>query len=265
MFIADIGHDPIMTVAPSTNESAQAIDPVCGMKVAADSPHSAQYAGRNYAFCSAGCRAKFVAEPDTYVAPSGERRTPTETYNLPHTHMGKGMAAPKLSDANTPSGAAPPAIYTCPMHPQVRQVGPGHCPICGMTLEPLIPTRTEDDSEVRIVRRRFWIAFSLALPAMLIAMLPHVLGLMLTPGTAWLLRLAELSLSTPVVLWAAAPYYRRGWLGAVNRTPNMYTLIGLGVIVAFTYSLIATLLPDRFPLLCAITMGSSGSTSRWPP
>jgi len=156
-------------------------------------------------------------------------------------------AAPKRADSGIPSSAPSEVIYTCPMHPQIRQVGPGHCPICGMTLEPLMPTQTEDDSEIRSVRRRFWIAFALALPAMLVAMLPHVLGSTMAPGTAWLFRLAELTLSAPVVLWAASPYYRRGWLGAVHGTPNMYTLIGLGVIVAFTYSLIATLLPDRFP------------------
>jgi Cu+-exporting ATPase len=156
-------------------------------------------------------------------------------------------AASKPPDSGAPLGPSSDVIYTCPMHSQIRHVGPGHCPICGMTLEPLMPTQTEDDSEIRSVRRRFWIAFALALPTMLIAMLPHVLGSAMAPSTAWLFRLAELTLSAPVVLWAAAPYYRRGWLGAVHGTPNMYTLIGLGVIVAFTYSLIATLLPDRFP------------------
>ena len=142
---------------------------------------------------------------------------------------------------------APDAIYTCPMHPQVRQIGPGHCPICGMALEPLLPSGSEDDSELRRVRRRFWFALTLALPVMVIAMGPHVFGKPISPGTAWTLRLLELLLSAPVVLWAAVPYYRRGWLGVVHGTPNMYTLIGLGVIVAFTYSLIATFLPGRFP------------------
>jgi Cu+-exporting ATPase len=133
------------------------------------------------------------------------------------------------------------------MHAEIRQIGPGHCTKCGMTLEPLMPTESEDDGELRSVRRRFWIAVSLAVPVTLIAMVPHLLGMAFNSTTAWTLRPFELALSAPVVLWAAVPYFRRGWLGVVHRTPNMYTLIGLGVIVAFTYSLIATLLPGEFP------------------
>ncbi|HEY3659422.1 MAG TPA: copper-translocating P-type ATPase [Steroidobacteraceae bacterium] len=133
------------------------------------------------------------------------------------------------------------------MHPEVRQIGPGHCPKCGMALEPLMPTEGGDDSEIRSVRRRFWIALTLAIPVMLIAMAPHLAGRVLDHTTAWALRLLELALSAPVVLWAAVPYFRRGWLGAMHRTPNMYTLIGLGVIVAFAYSLIATFFPSQFP------------------
>jgi Cu+-exporting ATPase len=138
-------------------------------------------------------------------------------------------------------------MNTCPMHPDIRQTGPGHCPKCGMALEPLIPTVVEDDREIRDVRRRFWMAAALAVPVVLIAMVPHFLGWALDSGTAWTLRIMELGLSAPVVVWAAAPYYRRGWLGVLHRTPNMYTLIGLGVIVAYVYSLIATFLPNRFP------------------
>jgi Cu+-exporting ATPase len=133
------------------------------------------------------------------------------------------------------------------MHPEIRHNGPGHCPKCGMALEPLMPTETTDDSEIRSVRRRFWIATSLAIPLMLIAMVPHVLGSMLMPTTAWTLRMLEVTLSGPVVLWAGVPYYRRGWLGVVHGSPNMYTLIGLGVILAFAYSVIATFVPSGFP------------------
>jgi Cu+-exporting ATPase len=138
-------------------------------------------------------------------------------------------------------------IYTCPMHPEVRQIGPGVCPKCGMALESLMPTLTEDDTEVRGVRRRFWLALGLALPVMLIAMVPHLAGLSLSTGLARTLQLLELAFSTPVVLWAAIPYYRRGWLGVVERAPNMYTLIGLGVLVAFAYSLVAMFAPGLFP------------------
>jgi len=157
--------------------------------------------------------------------------------------MGHALKAPAPARAEVPAGT----IYTCPMHPEVRQIGPGHCPKCGMALEPLMPTEGGDDSEIRSVRRRFWIALTLAIPVMLIAMAPHLAGRVLDHTAAWALRLLELALSAPVVLWAAVPYFRRGWLGAMHRTPNMYTLIGLGVIVAFAYSLIATFFPSQFP------------------
>jgi Cu+-exporting ATPase len=133
------------------------------------------------------------------------------------------------------------------MHPEIRQIGPGHCPKCGMALEPLVATEVEDDGEIRSVRRRFWTATTLAIPVMLIAMAPHLLGWALNATAAWTLRVLELALSAPVVLWTAVPYYRRGWLGVMHRAPNMYTLIGLGVMVAFTYSLIATFFPGQFP------------------
>ena len=157
--------------------------------------------------------------------------------NCPHDHL----------HTHAMGDVAAGTIHTCPMHTQIRRVGPGHCPICGMALEPLMPSGSEDDREIRSVRRRFWSALTLALPVMLIAMLPQLLGMTLTSTAAWTVRMLELVLSAPVVLWAALPYYRRGWLGAIRRTPNMYTLIGLGVLVAFTYSLIATFLPGRFP------------------
>jgi Cu+-exporting ATPase len=133
------------------------------------------------------------------------------------------------------------------MHPEIRQLGPGTCPKCGMALEPLMPAITTDDRELGTVRRRFWSALALALPVVAIAMAPHVLGWMPADGTVHALRVAELLLTAPVVLWCGADYYRRGWLGVVNRSANMYTLIGLGVIVAFLYSLIATLDPALFP------------------
>jgi P-type Cu+ transporter len=201
--------------------AATQIDPVCGMTVSASSPHKAEHAGRPYTFCSAGCRTKFLANPAQYVAIDQTLR-PAE---------------------KAPSGT----IYTCPMHPEIRQVGPGSCPKCGMALEPLLPMEVVDDREIRSVRLRFVIAVALALPVVLIAMVPHLFHLTLTHAAAQTLRTLELVLSAPVVLWAAADYYRRGWLGVVNRSPNMYTLIGLGVIVAFAYSVIATMAPTQFP------------------
>ena len=152
--------------------------------------------------------------------------------------------SPTLATAAEPGTAT---IYTCPMHPQVRQLGPGNCPICGMALEPEMPVEQEDDRAIRKVRRKFWIALAFTLPVVGIAMLPHLLDLHVAAAGARVLRGAELLLSTPVVLWAALDYYRRGWMGVVNRSPNMYTLIGLGVIVAFIYSLVATAAPQIFP------------------
>ena len=138
-------------------------------------------------------------------------------------------------------------IYTCPMHPDVRQTGPGSCPICGMALEPLLSPEVEDGSDVRAVRRKFWICAALSVPVVGVAMLSHLMGAHVFPLSARILRALELILSAPVVLWAGVDYYRRGWLGIRNRTPNMYTLIGLGVLVAYSYSLVATVAPQAFP------------------
>ena len=229
------GHSPTLhssahsidTASVAGHAGEPSIDPVCGMTVAADSPHRAEHAGRQFEFCSAGCRTKFLKEPTRYLAAT----------NLANGAVQPVPAGPTHSDV----------IYTCPMHPEIRQIGPGHCPKCGMALESLMPTEVEDDGEIRSVRRRFWVATTLAIPVMLIAMAPHLLGWALDSTTAWTLRILELVLSAPAVLWAAAPYYRRGWLGVIHRAPNMYTLIGLGVMVAFTYSLIATFFPGQFP------------------
>src|SRR5688572_32438757 len=115
------------------------------------------------------------------------------------------------------ASVAPGANYTCPMHPQIRQTGPGNCPICGMALEPEIPSEHEDDSEILRVRNKFWLALALAAPVVVIAMLPHLFDLGLSMEAARWLRRVELLLSAPVVLWAALDYYRRGWMGVVNR------------------------------------------------
>jgi Cu+-exporting ATPase len=161
----------------------------------------------------------------------------------PHHHGDAHARAGHGLEHEVPAGT----IYTCPMHPQIRQPGPGACPICGMALEPLVPTGTEDDSELRAVKRKFLVAAALSLPLVAIAMTPHLADLHLPESTTRLLRYLELALSAPVVFWAGADYYRRGWQGVVSRTPNMYTLIGLGVLVAFAFSLFATFMPAAFP------------------
>jgi Cu+-exporting ATPase len=240
------------------------IDPVCGMTVSAQSAHRAEHAGKHYAFCCAGCRAKFVSDPARYVDEHGTPRRLAASHrnhahgaHAGHRHMpsahAKGDGGSCHGPAHKPGPVAhtepAPAgtIYTCPMHPEIQQPQPGSCPICGMALEPLVPLETEDTTELRAVRRRFWIAAGLSLPVVVIAMIPHVWNMHVSLATAKGLRWAELLLSTPVVLWAGADYYRRGWLGVLNRSPNMYTLIGLGVAVAWLFSLIATFVPALFP------------------
>jgi Cu+-exporting ATPase len=179
-------------------------------------------------------------DPESACCGAAPMRGPNRTAPKSHVH-------PSTDKTNSASNGPAGSIHTCPMHPEVRHVGPGSCPICGMALEPLVPTDAEDDSAVRSVRTKFWICAALSVPVVLVAMLPHLFGSHFTPVTARVLRAAELLLSAPVVLWAAADYYRRGWLGVANRSPNMYTLIGLGVLVAYLYSLAATFAPGAFP------------------
>jgi Cu+-exporting ATPase len=188
------------------------------MNVAADSAHRAHHAGKDFVFCSNGCRLKFEANPSSYTD--------------------------KVS--SQPAGSTN-EIYTCPMHPQIRQRGPGSCPICGMALEPLMPTAVADDSELRAVKKKFRISAGLSVPVVAIAMLPHLIDLHVSSTAASAMRYAELLLTAPVILWSAADYYRRGWQGFVNRSPNMYSLIGLGVLISYLYSLFATFDPSAFP------------------
>lgn len=198
-----------------------AIDPVCGMSVdRATARHFFRYEGQGFYFCSAGCQAKFEAEPQKYL---GDRPTPQP--------MPKGTQ------------------YTCPMHPEVIRDKPGSCPICGMALEPMgVPTGDEGPNpELIDFTRRFWVSAVLSVPLLIVAMAP-MLGLTFQAFVdertmVWL----ELALASPVVLWAAFPFFHRGWDSLVNRSPNMWTLISLGVGAAYLYSVVATLFPDIFP------------------
>jgi P-type Cu+ transporter len=213
------------------------VDPVCGMSVTRNSGRHAVHGGHEYFFCSSGCRTKFVADPAKYV----------HRHDHGHVHDHGDHAAPANARTTTSAPAAATTIYTCPMHPQIRQAGPGSCPICGMALEPLDPAAAGDDTELRTVRRKFWLAALFTAPVIALAMAPHLFGLHLSKGAGHALRYAELLLSAPVVLWAGVDYYRRGWNGVINRSPNMYTLIGLGVLVAYLFSLFATFTPQAFP------------------
>ncbi len=196
-------------------------DPVCGMSVdpvaARAKGNAAHHHGVEHVFCSARCRDKFAAEPEKYLAPAPEAQAADST-----------------------------AIYTCPMHPQIRHAGPGFCPICGMALEPLDPAAAHDDSDYRNMRLRFWVSAALSLPVFALAMLGETgaLDAFAGPTTrAWI----QGVLSAPVVLWAAAPFFARGWKGAITGNANMFTLIALGVGVAFVYSVVALLFPETIP------------------
>jgi Cu+-exporting ATPase len=195
-------------------------DPVCGMMV---DPSTAKFqadeGGARYYFCSAGCRAKFLADPSAFI---------------------KQESAPPPQTADV--------IYTCPMHPQIRRDGPGNCPICGMTLEPLTAT-VEDVSSPELIdmTRRFWIGSALTLPVFVLEMSSHIPGLSHVFSSAtstWI----QFALGTPVVLWAGWPFFSRGWQSLRNRSLNMFTLIALGVGVAYLYSLAATFAPGLFPM-----------------
>lgn len=195
-------------------------DPVCGMSVDPhNAKHRAEYAGRTYYFCSAGCKAKFESNPVRYLSPQQRQEEPV------------------------PEGT----IYTCPMHPEIRQVGPGSCPICGMALEPeLVTAEAEPNPELIDMTRRFWIGMALALPVVVLEMGGHLTGLTRWLGqqtSNWL----QLVLATPVVLWAGWPFFERGWQSVVTRNLNMFTLIAIGTGTAWLYSIIATIAPGLFP------------------
>jgi Cu+-exporting ATPase len=195
---------------------ATAIDPVCGMVVdPAKTTHHALHEGVEYHFCNPRCREKFVADPGKYLGPR--------------------EAAPPA-----PAGT----IYTCPMHPEIRQEGPGTCPICGMALEPEIPSlEDEENPELRDFGRRFWWTLPLSAAALVLAMFGQHFPALDATTRSWL----ELVLATPVVLWAGWPFFER-WLQSIrNRNPNMWTLIGTGVGAAYGYSVVATLAPGLFP------------------
>jgi Cu+-exporting ATPase len=240
-------------------------DPVCGMDVGPESPHRFSLGGTEYAFCSAGCLSKFRENPDRFAA--AETRHP------------QAVAERK---GDTPKAGG----YTCPMHPEVRQAGPGDCPKCGMALEPVDPVvsvsktewtcpmhpevvrdapgdcpkcgmalepRTvsaeeEENAELVDMRRRFWSSAVLTVPLFLVAMGDFIPGSPLENlGSSIAMDWLELVLATPVVLWGGWPFFVRGWRSVTNRSLNMFTLIGLGVAVAYLYSLIAALFPGIFP------------------
>jgi len=198
------------------------VDPVCGMQVdPATTPHRFEHVTGTYSFCGAGCRAKFAADPDKYL---------------------KRQAAPPTAPSDR--------VFTCPMHPRIRQVGPGTCPICGMALEPVLAAvHSGGSAELIDMTRRFWIGVVLAIPVFVLEMGAHLPGLELhrfvfPQRSIWI----QFALASPVVLWAGWPFFVRGWASVKNRSLNMFSLIALGVGAAYLYSLAATFAPQFFPL-----------------
>jgi P-type Cu+ transporter len=257
-------------------------DPVCGMTVDMEkTQHRHVLDGREFGFCSAGCKARFAADPDKYLAATDpvcgmtvDRTTARWMSKLEGSRYyfcsegcqkkfdadpAKYLAAEPFDPAalDPRRKTAPPAAtavpagakWTCPMHPEIVKDGPGDCPICGMALEPMVPGASDEKNpELADFTRRFWVSAALSVPLLVIGM-GGMLGLRVReligePLTSWL----ELALATPVVLWAALPFFRRFLASLRNRSPNMWTLIGLGVGTAYLYSAVAVLFPQLFPM-----------------
>jgi P-type Cu+ transporter len=256
------------TAAPAAKTEHDVVrDPVCGMTVdpGAGKP-SAQHEGRTFHFCSAGCEAKFAADPASYVTAIDPvcgmqvdrasarhflRHDGQKHYFCSADCQQKFEADPEryMGEKTPPEPMPQGTQWTCPMHPEIVRDRPGSCPICGMALEPMgVPTGEQGPNpELVDFTRRLWVSAVLSLPLLVIAMGP-MLGLPVRdwigePLAGWI----ELALASPVVLWAALPFFHRGWESIVNRSPNMWTLIAIGVGTAYLYSLVATLFPGIFP------------------
>jgi Cu+-exporting ATPase len=269
------------TQSPATSKPAVERDPVCGMSVnPATAKHTHEHAGKKYYFCSAGCVEKFESDPQKFLKPAppssglvmlgapAKTTAPTPSAPLsslvkpatgtayvcpmcPEVRETKQVPCPKCGMALEPETpvTAMRTEYTCPMHPQIVRSGPGACPICGMALEPRTVTATaQENPELHDMTRRFWISVALTAPLLALAM-----GSMLSPHSfmrafegmhlPWI----EFALATPVVLWCGLPFFQRFWASLVNRSPNMFTLIGLGTGVAYSFSVVATVAPGLFP------------------
>ena len=240
-----------------------AIDPVCGMNVDTEKGRSLVNSGRRYYFCSQKCVEKFSADPGKYLNPVMASAAATTKsppilskggYTCPmdpEVYQDKPGACPKCGMALEPVDSMPkPDIteYVCPMHAQIVRSEPGDCPICGMALEPRTVAANEENPELDDMTRRFWVSTVLALPVFVMAMAADMwMGFAPQMISFQKLQLIEFLLATPVVLWCGWPFFQRGWASLVNRHLNMFTLISLGVGVAWTYSVVGTFLPEIFP------------------
>ena len=251
-------------------------DPVCGMTVTpGKAAGSADFNGKAYHFCSKGCLAKFNADPARYVDQKPSRlfgsedvhdhdspafiaaantasQDPVYTCPMhPEVRQAGPGTCPKCGMALEPVNAAAPKAkteYTCPMHPQIVRDAPGNCPICGMALEPRIVTLDDENPELKAMSRRFWVSLALTVPAVILGMLDMLPGNPLGRlFSVHAVQWIELLLSTPVVLWAGWPFFVRGYQSVTNRSPNMFTLVAIGTGVAYVFSVIAVLFPTIFP------------------
>ena len=214
---------------PVLDASAQEKDPVCGMMVDQASPASkVEYRGKTYYFCSKRCAERFERQPEIFLAAPDR--------------AGTQQNAAVRDAADSPAAKV---RYTCPMHPEIIQMGPGTCPTCGMALEPMdFVAEEQPDPEYESMRKRLWVSAALSLPIVVLSMLGEMLGLHLEAGTK---NAIELLLASPVVLWGGWPFFERFWSSLIQRSPNMFTLIGLGTGAAYLYSVLATLFPQAFP------------------
>jgi P-type Cu+ transporter len=220
-------------------------DPVCGMMV--DPQKSAgkvSHGDSTYYFCSKRCAERFEKEPEKFLAMPGALGMESAAH-AGHENSAAPSVPPADATSAATSAAATGARYTCPMHPQIIQIGPGNCPICGMALEPMDAlAEVEADPEYDSMSRRFWVSAALSLPVLLLAMFGDAFKLPISEGTRnWI----EFFLATPVVLWGGLPFFQRFWSSLVHRSPNMFTLIGLGTGAAYLDSVAATLFPQIFP------------------
>ncbi len=234
---------PGLTILPSAPREK---DPVCGMMVdPLKAAGRAEHDGKTYYFCSPRCAERFSIDPEKFLAAPGtagmDRSHDSHSRNVPEQMP---TSAPGSRDKSAPSQGKG-ARYTCPMHPEIVQIGPGICPKCGMALEPMdVFADVEADPEYESMRMRFWVSAAFSLPVLLLSMLGDSLGLHLAPTIK---NGIEFILATPVVLWGGWPFFKRFWTSLLNKSPNMFTLIGLGTGAAYLDSLTATFFPKIFP------------------
>jgi P-type Cu+ transporter len=251
---------PVMTAMPTASKGPVGetfTDPVCGMTVAAETAAGKyEYNGQTYYFCHPSCLNKFKADPEAVLHPKPQPPARTDVeYTCPMDpevrQIGPG-ACPKCGMALEPATLAMPATkteYVCPMHPEIVSDEPGSCPICGMALEPRVVTLQEEENpELKDMKRRFWVSLALTLPVFFVAMAEMIPGQPVQAALGHrLVTLLQLVFATPVILWGGWPFFQRGWASIVNRSPNMFTLIAIGTGAAYGYSVVAALWPDLFP------------------